>query len=193
MKYSKVGFREIYHKFCLFQMTDTIRKALQFFPGADEANAVLTYGYIDHEAGLTVEILCACKKDGDDISLAEGNDEVRSFIRIRAIKDVKFKHIDPRIGERFKKKMGTIRHYDPEGDEGLRDQDDLDHLRHEYNIDDMLVILRKNGEEKGEGVWVRIEGFTEMFIIGKLLNEPYADYGYHEGEYGLPPGRDRGW
>ena len=45
MKYSKVGFREIYHKFCLFQMTDTIRNAMQFFPGADEANAVLiTFG-----------------------------------------------------------------------------------------------------------------------------------------------------
>ncbi len=183
MKYSKVGFRQVYKKFCLFDLTDTIRKAMRDFPGVDEANAVLTYGYIDHEAGLTVEILCACKKDGkDDIRLADGNDEVRSFIRIGAVKDVKFMHIDPRIGRRFMKKLETLRHYEPELNEGLHEDDDIDHLRHEYNIDDVMVILRKKGAEKGEGVWVRLEGTTELFIIGKLLNEPYEDYGYHEGD-----------
>ena len=87
MKYSKVGFRKVYKKFCLFDMNDTFRKAMHDFPGVKEANAVLTYGYIDHQAGLTVEILCACKKDGEDISLAPGNDEIRSFIRIGAIED----------------------------------------------------------------------------------------------------------
>lgn len=45
-----------------------------------------------------------------------------------------------------------------------------------------MVILRRRGEEKGEGVWVRIEGITEMFVIGELLNEPYEEYGYHKGD-----------
>ncbi len=85
MKYSKVGFRKVYKKFCLFDMNDTFKRAIIEFPGSNEANAVLTYGYIDHQAGLTVEILCACKKDGKDISIAPGNDKVRSFVRIVAI------------------------------------------------------------------------------------------------------------
>ena len=28
MKYSKVGFRKVYKKFCLFDMNDTFRKAM---------------------------------------------------------------------------------------------------------------------------------------------------------------------
>ena len=63
MKYSKVGFRKVYKKFCLFDVNDTFRKAVHDFPGVKEANAVLTYGYIDHQAGLTVEIFFDGKKD----------------------------------------------------------------------------------------------------------------------------------
>ncbi len=180
MKYSKVGFREVYKKFCLFDMTDTFRRALREFPGVREANAVLTYGYIDHQAGLTVEILCACKKDGEDISIAQGNDEVRSFVRIGAIEDVRFEHIDERIAARFEKKLKTVSRYESDGNEGLRDRKDLDHLREYYNPDDVMVILRKKGKEKGECVRVRLEGITEMFVIGELLDESYKEYGYHE-------------
>ena len=182
MKYSKVGFRKVYKKFCLFDMNDTFRKAMQDFPGVKEADAVLTYGYIDHQGGLTVEILCACKKDGKDISIAPGNDEVRSFIRIGAIEDVKFEHIDKRIAGRFEKKLKTLSHYEPAWNEGLHDRKDLDHLRDKHHPDDVMVILRRRGEEKGEGVWVRLEGITEMFVIGELLNEPYDDFGYHKGD-----------
>ncbi len=32
MKCSKVGFRKVYKKFCLFDMTDTFRRALVEFP-----------------------------------------------------------------------------------------------------------------------------------------------------------------
>ncbi len=182
MKYSKVGFRKVYKKFCLFDMNDSFWKAMHDFPGVKEANAVLTYGYIDHQAGLTVEILCACKKDGEDISLAPGNDEVRSFIRIGAIEDAKFEHIDKRIAGRFEKKLKTLSFYEPDENEGLHTRKDLDPLRDKHNTDDVMVILRRKGEEKGEGVWVRLEGITEMFVIGELLNEPYADYGYQKGD-----------
>ena len=181
MKYSEDGFREVYKKFCLFDMTDTFKKAMKGFPGVSEADSVLTYGYIDHEAGVTLEILCACIKgdEDEDIKLAKGNDEIRSFVRIKAVEDVEFIHIDERIGKRFEKKMKTLERYE-NGDVGLRDMTSLDHLRHEYNVDDVLVFLR--GEGKLEMAWVRLEGITEMFYIGRLLKQPLNDYGYDEGD-----------
>ena len=182
MKYSEVGFRETYRKFCLFEMNDTIHNALRRFPGANKANSVLSYGYIDHEDGMKMEVLCACKKDGEGISLAPGTDEVSCNISIHAIEDVEFEHIDRRIGARFSKKMESVSRYEPSENEGLRNRYDLDFLRDKHNPDDVMVILRRKGEEKGEGVWVRLEGITEMFIIGELLNEPYDDFGYQKGD-----------
>ncbi len=95
---------------------------------------------------------------------------------------MKFEHVDKRIAGRFEKKLNTVSHYESDENEGLHDRKDLDHLRDKHNPDDVMVILRRKGEEKGEGVWVRLEGVTEMFIIGELLNDPYDDYGYHKGD-----------
>ena len=181
MTYNEEGFRAVYDEFCLFDMTDTLRRALNDFPGVKEADSVLTYGYIDHEAGVTMEILCACIKGEDDIKLAKGNDEVRSFVRIGAIEDVEFMHIDKRISKRFEKKLKTLSHY-ADDEFGLRAFTELDHLRHKTSVDDILVILRKKDHKEGEGVWVRVEGMTEMFYFGKLLNQPFDDYGYKEGD-----------
>ena len=40
-------------------MKDKLKTVLKDFPGADKTNCILMYGYIDHTAGLTLEILAA--------------------------------------------------------------------------------------------------------------------------------------
>ena len=59
MKYSEMGFRGIYRQLNALRLTDQLRKEITDFPDAGKANCVLTYGYIDHEAGLSMEILAA--------------------------------------------------------------------------------------------------------------------------------------
>ena len=59
MKYNEVGFRAYYHNYIAVPMKDKLKTVLKDFPGADKANCILTYGYIDHTAGLTLEILAA--------------------------------------------------------------------------------------------------------------------------------------
>lgn len=47
--------------------------------------------------------------------------------------------------------------------------------------DDVLVYLIKDGLEV-EGCWTRIVSVEENFLVGKLVNEPKQDFGYHEGD-----------
>lgn len=55
MKYSETGFRAIYKQFCAFPLSDSILSVAKDFPGIADGDCVLCYGYIDHEAGLTLE------------------------------------------------------------------------------------------------------------------------------------------
>lgn len=87
LKYSEVGFRAFYHRFVLVPLNDRLRKTAAFFPGVDKADYVLTYGYIDHTAGMTMEILAAAIDDGDGFLLGKTNLNVASKIRIGAIKN----------------------------------------------------------------------------------------------------------
>ena len=57
MKYQEEGFRALFKRFAVFMFTDTLREVTKNFPGAEQGNCILTYGYIDRSAGLTLEIL----------------------------------------------------------------------------------------------------------------------------------------
>ena len=56
MKYRDTGFRSFYHAYIAVPVTDDLRKTIRQFPGAEEAGYVLTYGYIDPVAGMTLEV-----------------------------------------------------------------------------------------------------------------------------------------
>ena len=62
MKFSEVGFRAFYHNFVTVPIKDNLKAVVKDFPGADKANYILTYGYIDHTAGLTLEVLATAFK-----------------------------------------------------------------------------------------------------------------------------------
>lgn len=57
MKYKEVGFRAVYKNFCVFPKCEAIEKALENFPGAKEADSVLTYGCVGRK-GLRRIIHC---------------------------------------------------------------------------------------------------------------------------------------
>ncbi len=185
MLYKETGFRAVYKQFCSFPI-GAARGAVKGFPGADTANCILTYGYIDREAGLSLEILaCGISKDGKS-RFFDTLADVRSFIRIGAVMDVEFSVIDPggdALYARYKDKIDMLSHYDPENEdvEESRKLGFLDSCRHEEYPDDVLVYLLKEGL-KPERCWARISGLQKPCIIGELLNEPHQDLKYHLGE-----------
>lgn len=185
IKYSEVGFRAFYHKFIAVPIKDSLKAGLQDFPGADKANYILTYGYIDHTAGLTLEILAAAFRDDKGFSFEVGNKETSSKIRIGSVMDDECFYFDDEDGSLYKRyadKVDMLKSYGA-GDEveESRSMGFLDGSRSLEYPDDVLVYLLKDGN-KPEGCWVRIESLAEHQIIGNLLNEPDQNFDYHEGE-----------
>ena len=186
MKYSETGFRALYKQFCAFPITKSIKRIIEHrFPDAEKANCVLTYGYIDMEAGLTMEILAAGVEKGDSFRFFDGNDKVTMKLRIGSVENEEFSIIDDpneNLKKKYADKIKMINDYDaPEDVEKSRGFTFLDSCRHNYFVDDILVFLTRDGLEP-EGCWTRIIALGDHYIMGTLLNEPAQNFGYHKGE-----------
>ena len=185
MKYKETGFRAFYRHFVAVPLKENLKAALKDFPEAEAANCILTYGYMDRDAGLTLEILAAGKESGNGYRFADGNDSISSKIRIGEVagEDAAiFKDEDGNLAEKYAGKLGMLHGYDASGEiEKTREMQFLDGSRDGIFIDDVLVYLIRDGLNP-EGCWTRITGLGNHWIMGELLNEPDQDFGYHQGE-----------
>lgn len=184
MKYTETGFRPFYRSFCVFSLNKDFKKSMADFPGIDEANCFLTYGYIDKEAGMTLEVLAAGIQKGENYRFFESTTESRFFIRAEAIKDAEFGYFgkDEEFEKRYAVKIEMLSVY--EADEYLektRELAFLDECRHPYYPDDVQVYLTKEGLEP-ELCWANMFALGDHWIMAYLLNEPKQSFGYHEGE-----------
>ena len=147
-------FRAFYHHFCSLPLSEKTAKCIEGFPGAEEATAYLTYGYIDSEAGLTLEVVAAVRVSDERIEYFDPSDEVRSIIRIETVAEDPFRFEPDKDGElekRYADKIAITKEYAAEEDiEKTREMSFLDASRHESCIDDVLVYLMKEGN-KPEG------------------------------------------
>lgn len=185
MKYEDVGFRPFYHQFCILPITTNTKTVLRGWPGANQANGILTYGYYDSEAGLTLEVIAAAIIDGQSVYFEETSNDIRFFIRIGSIAKEECLFLEDEedgLEKRYAEKLEVLRYYDSNEEvERTRKMAFLDDCRDEFYIDDVLVYLMKDGCQL-EGCWTRIIGLGDDFFVGILLNEPYQDFGFHHGE-----------
>lgn len=185
MKYKDTGFRALYKNFVAFMLKDNLKQCIEGYPNSDKANCILTYGYIDQEAGLTMEVLCAGKKGGDSFAFFDASKENRVILRVGSVIDDEFFFFDDADGglsEKYAEKLDVLKHYEvSEEIEETRKMGFLDKSRHDFYPDDVMVYLTREGLNP-EGCWVRIIGLGDHFIMGTLLNEPDQDFGYHSGE-----------
>ncbi len=185
MKYNDVGFRAVYHHFAVFPLTDATRIAIKDFPGEKTAEGILTYGYYDREAGLTLEVLGCARRHNEFWRFADSNKLIRSFIRIDAVADDDFGLFmdeDGKLAKRYSEKLEVLKAYDPSEEiEKSRTFGFLDDARHPQFIDDVQVFFQKDNL-KQEACWARIIDLSDRRIRAKLLNEPDQDFGIHEGE-----------
>lgn len=185
MKYTETGFRALYHNFAAFPINEKYSKAMQNYPNIEKANCVLVYGYIDHEAGFTLEVLAAgIGKEGEYEFLGVPNDS-RFFIRVGAVENdefVLFDDSDNSLSERYASKLEVLKDYEIDEEiERTRNMRILDNSRHPHYPDDVMVYLIKDGL-KPEGCWTRIIGLGDSWVMGVLLNEPKQNFDYHMGE-----------
>lgn len=183
MKYEDTGFRPIYQSLCVFMLDDSQKNIIKSFPNANNANAILGYGYIDHKAGLTVETLACAKVNENDIIFFEGESTEEVKFRIGSLENNDFYIInDDKLLKKYSEEIELIHKYysRPEIEE-TRFMTFLDESRDKYYIDDVLVYLIKD-KCHPEGCWVRISSIEQNCLKGSLLNEPDQDFGCHSGE-----------
>lgn len=185
MKYSDHGFRPLYKSFCIYPLNSVIREALHDQPGIEEAEGVMVYGFVDHKAGNSVELIALTRKM-DDVrySFIKLTDAARYFIRVESIADEEFQFIDRKdspMYEPFQSKVDILAPFDISDEmQKARSLSFLDEFRYKFNFDDVKVILQKEGL-KDEGVWVKIESVDNGTFIGTLLNEPKQAFGVSKG------------
>ena len=193
MNYKEAGFRAFYQQFTVFMLNDKLRIAIARFPHHEEAEAILTYGYIDRQRGLTLEILAVGVKKGRGFRFFEGNNQVRSFIRIDLVEEEEFFYYgngSEELISAYREKLDMVHDYDVSKEiEETRNMESLDQYRDEYCIDDVMVFLLKDGL-RPEGCWVRINDYASQRFQGTLLNEPNQDFGcYLNDEIGFSIGK----
>ena len=180
MKYTEMSFRDIVGKTIVLPLAG-FEKAVEGFPGSQEADCILTFGYIDRDAGISFEVLCCGKKEGEGLRFFEPEDSISAKIRAEAVEEKELISakvlLDP-----YREKIEMLKKYLP-NEEVLetRKMEFLDPSRDKIFPDDVLVYLCRDGLQP-EGCWVRIEGLQNNCIIGSLLNEPHQDFDYHPGE-----------
>ncbi len=185
MKYSEAGFRPFYHQYVLFPIT-AAGSAVSDYKHFNEADSIVTYGYIDHETGFRFEVLSTASIRNDKFQIFNDRPEgKRVFIKAQVINDIEGFAIKDRdcLYAANKQLIDSISEGYEYNNEIMnsRMMSFLDESRDPFCIDDVQVQLHKEGN-RIEACWVRIEGLEEHVINGKLLNEPYQDFGYHEGD-----------
>ncbi len=185
MKYQETGFRALYKNFAAFPLNDKFRKAMEGYPNIDDANCMLVYGYIDHEAGMTLEVLAAGVERNERFKFFEASEDVRFFIRVGAVENEDFALFDDEdnsLSTRYAKKLELLSSYAVDDEiEKTREMGFLDDSRHPHYPDDVQVYLVRDGLNP-ELCWARVIGFGEHWIMGVLLNEPHQNFDYHQGE-----------
>ena len=173
-----VTFRDIEHNLCIALDTNTVKILNPIF--SEVANAVLCYGYIDKQAGLTYEVLAPVLYIDGEYSIIGEDNTVGVKVRAETYKDIEVIPIkNTALLEKFNERIDVIHkyYYSEDSVELTRSQTSIDMFRHPFYPDDVEVLLFKQGYNP-EKVWVRLTGYMGKSegidgFVGILLNTPY--------------------
>ena len=206
--FSDVSFREIYKRFIYIHCREILDEML---PGEidDDITGIFAYCYIDKTEGLSFRpvLLAAMKEMSIQVFTFPHQEDTIFILRLRhdkglksevhenerhmylhAIDPGKYSFIDLSVLNvpvedyaEFKDMIDSSYDAGPDVEELRSDKYEyLDQFRHELYPDDVRALLFK--KENGiEEVWVRLMFANGKELFGTLLNEPYRDYGCHEG------------
>ena len=186
MKLDDISFRDVYHKICFISAGKNFKALTQNLPNRDNANGTLAYGYIDHEAGLTFEILSSATMS-EDGSINPYKCDNKTSIKYRygsgSGSNIYILQDTAVLTEQYQEKIDMVNkgYQCSESVEVIRSIEAIDDSRSREYPDDVMVILLR-GNNHPEGCWVRCEGVKENQIVGRLLNEPDQEFGVHSGD-----------
>ena len=138
-------FRTLYHRTAVID-AEPFREDIIHFPGHEEADRLLVYGYVDHERGLTLEVLaCGIYRGENQYSFFGSNNDESVRLRAETLGEL---DIEPVNGDLslYQEKIGSLQIYDDSEElKTSREMAFLDPLRDPFYPDDIQVLLRKKG------------------------------------------------
>lgn len=182
------NFRDLEHNLCIAMDS---RMSTLLCAGEDcGANAVICYGYVDKQAGLTFEVLCLASYIDGDYTIVNENKTVSMKVRSETYKDTEVIPIkNAAILKRFEQRIQIIEegYYSHDSAEEARQITCIDEFRHPFFPDDVQAILAAPNL-KPESIWVRLTQYIgntnglEAFV-GTLLNAPFdSNFGVSYGD-----------
>ncbi|WP_426348714.1 hypothetical protein ACPWSR_13290 [Alloiococcus sp. CFN-8] len=183
-KIEECDFRELNSQFLLLENDERALGVIkERFPSQKEDNAVLLYGYIDPNTGLTFEVICCALVSEKGIIFRASSEKKSVRLRYGAIRgeveSLSFLSIFDRF--RLKENIINARYNSNEELKDLRNLKYLDPIRHPQHPDDIIIDLVKPGL-KPERVWVRLKSIVGGIPSGILLNEPVGNFGCNVGD-----------
>ena len=191
----KIPFRAVLGKLCIVRDSWSLKSYTQHsIDGCeklDGANALLCYAYMDNMMGLTYQVFGAVFYHEGDYYLV--GERVKLDYKIRA-ESLVYNRVYPienkALDIKYKEQKDFIdNHY--MSNESMKEMlaiEELDAFRHPACPNDVIVTLYSDKYEKCEGVWVKLtarldeKANGEEVFKGKLLSEPWKDYGVHGTE-----------
>ena len=181
----EIFFREMYHQICLLTDAVLARKFYDMLemPEGEKPHGLLTYGYIDKDAGFTFSILGGAQVAGGRLKIFPINYKKAAFIRRDGASDADVKILADDYALAFRDRIQMINdiYSVDEAREQTRFIKNLDAFRHPDYPDDVAVYFF-NAEHKPELMWVRCLSVDENILTGELLNEPTKDFDCHAGD-----------
>ena len=180
MKVYEMSFRDMNQKMVEIHGVKMVKLLEKMGLKLDHLYGALMYGYIDHNAGFTFEIMAletkkqnieyrivpigvSCKIPRFDVQ--EMNIEILDNVNVDLFQD----KIDI-----FAKATQVSREL-----EELRLYKELDPSRHLEYPDDVMVYFLEEGKEP-EACWIRLEGMQDGKMYGTVLTALHQDFGVKE-------------
>ena len=191
----KIPFRDVLGKLCIVNDSWSLKSYTQHgIDGCEKlngANALLCYAYMDNMMGLTYQVFAAVFYHEGDYYLIGEREKLDYKIRAESLVYNRVYPIENKaLDIKYKEQKEFIdNHY--MSNENMKEMlaiEELDVFRHPACPNDVIVTLYSDKYEKCEGVWVKLtarlteKANGEEVFKGKLLTEPWKDYGVHGAE-----------
>lgn len=175
------SFRELTNGTVMILNDRNLPIAKQTFKHQPNDNAIYAYGYIDHTAGITFEVLCVGNYDGNTMEFRSGDSKTSLKLRYDSV-DGEILPLRDNFMPQLQDKVDMIRsgYKVNEAVQKGRNSTIFDDFRHPQFPDDVVLLFYKEGVNP-EMIWCRIESEIEGRPAAALLNEPNADFGVHRG------------
>ena len=180
MKVYEMSFRDMNQKMVEIHGVKMVKLLEKMGLKLDHLYGALMYGYIDHNAGFTFEIM-ALETKKQNIEYRIVPIEVSCKIPRFDVQEMNIEILDNVNVDLFQDKIDIVAKTTQVSKEleELRLYKELDSSRHLEYPDDVMVYFLEEGKEP-EACWIRLEGMQDGKMYGTVMTALHQDFGVKE-------------